>query len=117
MTVAPGANLLNRSVSRTLSVASGLAAAILVVGIATWLAVGMPQPAERNDPGRWFELGSIGVMGAGLLLVTFTPLVQLAAALFAFARLGERREAAMTAVVLAILVASAVAAGALGLGR
>ena len=106
-------DLVNRTVSRTLAVASGVAAAVLSVGVIAWLVVG-PYPADASARGDWLRAWPIAVIGLGLLMVTFTPIVQLAAALGAFARMGERREALMTALVLLILVASAAAAFVLG---
>ena len=103
---APRADLLNRAVSRTLAGASILAAAALSIGVLAWLAQGGGQPVGRADPGRWLELGSIGLIGLGLLLVTLTPVLQLTAALTAFTRMGERREALVTLAVLTILVGS-----------
>lgn len=106
----PPGDLLNRTVSRTLGGASALAAAALALGVVAWLAQGGAQPPDRADLGRWLELGSIGVIGLGLLLVTLTPVLQLATALVAFLRIGERREALVTLAVLAILLGSMVGA-------
>jgi len=109
MTQIPERDLVNRTVSRTLSVSSGAAAAVLAVGVAAWLLLG-PHAANAGTPVQWLRAWPVAVIGLGLLLVTLTPFVQLAAALGAFVRVGERREALLAALVLAILLISAAGA-------
>ena len=110
MSPLPRDAVVERVVGRTLAVASTLAAAVLVAGVGAWLIAGAPTPAVRREVMAWPGLGGIGLIGAGLLVVTFTPLVVLAAAFAAFVRMGERREAWATAAVLAVLVGSVVGA-------
>ena len=113
MTETPSRDLVNRTVSRTLSVSSGVAAAVVAAGVVSWLIFG-PHRAGAGAAGDWLRAWPIAIIGLGLLLVTFTPIVQLAAALGAFARMGEKREAVLAALVLLILIASAAAAFILG---
>ena len=108
-------DIVRRTVSRTLDVSSGVAVVVLAVGVAAWLLFGA-HPAAARTPIEWLGAWPIAIIGVGLLLVTLTPFVQLAAALGAFARTGERREALAAALVLAILLASAVGAFIFGKG-
>ena len=112
MTATPGRDLLNRAVSGTLAVASGAAAAILAAGVVAWLVTGALAPSQGSS--RPDAAWPVALIAAGIVVVIATPLVQLGAALVAFLRLGERREAAATVVVLLILAASATAAALLG---
>ncbi|MFN2483446.1 MAG: DUF1634 domain-containing protein [Candidatus Limnocylindria bacterium] len=109
---------MERVIGRTLAAAAAAAAVILIAGVASWLLAGTPTPPERRDVATWWAVGPLGLIGAGLLLVTFTPIVELAAALGAFALVRERRYAWATATVLAVLLASVVGAALVsGAGR
>ena len=117
MSEAPRPDLVSRAVSGTLAVSSTLAAAVLAVGVGAWLATGAAPHAQAGAGEERVDAWPIAVIGLGLLLVTFTPVVQIAVALGAFIRLGERREALASGLVLVILVTSAVFAIVLGGGN
>ena len=91
-----------------------LAVAVLAVGVGAWLLTGGAAATEAAGQDGGLPPGPIALIGLGLLLVTLTPLVQLVAACVAFARLGERRQALLTAVVVSILAASAAGAAVFG---
>ena len=100
----------NLLVSRTLAIGSVAAGSILVAGLVGWLLAGAPR-STAVDIGSWIErllvLDPAAVMFLGLALVTLTPVAQLIAALVGFATTGDRRHAALTGGVLAIVAGSA----------
>ena len=113
--------LLSVAVSGTLAVGSVLACAVLAMGVAAWLVTGGGPATGGDGFFAWLQglsrFEPASVIFAGLLLVTLTPVAQLAAALIAFTRLREWRYALASAGVLAILVVSFAGALALGLAQ
>ena len=103
----------NSAVSRSLAAGSIAAATVVALGLAAWFASGA-GPAGAHGLQAWLDrLGRLepaAVVFVGLVLVTLTPIVQLLAALVAFARLREWRHAGVAAAVLAVVLGSGVVA-------
>jgi uncharacterized membrane protein len=105
---------------RLLTLGSGLAAALLVVGSVLLVLEGT-SPLARDwpqlDPGRLaadlLALRPAGFLWLGLLVTLATPLVRVAIAIAGFGRAREWRMAALGAAVLGV-VALAVVAGTVG---
>ena len=103
----------NGAISWTLLGGSLASAALLAVGLATWLVAGAPPAAPRTLP-QWIDrlvaLDPAAVVFIGIIAVTLTPVAQLLAAFAAFAQQREWRYAGVALSVLAIVVGSAVIA-------
>jgi hypothetical protein len=94
----------------------GTIIAVLGIGAGFGLAIldgaGSPGPTPVIDAIRGG--GPDALIGLGLLVLTLTPLVALAAAALILARSGELRPAGMAAVVVVLLAGSLALAAALG---
>ncbi len=107
----PDSDELARWVSRTLSIGTALAISAIALGVLAGLITG----DASAPPGRGIgaQIGSgrpASIVALGLLLLALTPIAQLLAAIAAFRRQGEHRYAAISATVLALLVAGIAAA-------
>jgi uncharacterized membrane protein len=106
-------------VSVVLAAGVGISAALIGAGFAAALAVGWQSsligaaPATTTAttdfgdlPARLAVLEPLAIAQLGLLTLLATPVVRVAASVVAFAFEGDRLYAAITATVLAILLAS-----------
>lgn len=94
----------------------GTLSAVLLIGIGyAWTTfVGAPPQGERAITREISDGGGDAVVAIGLLVLTLLPIVVLVVAGVAFARSGESRMVATTALVTVLLVASLVAAAVIG---
>ena len=105
------------SVARLLSTGTLASVALVAAGVALMLAAGSHPIADRGpgpEPaailGDLIALRAAGPLWIGLVITVALPTARVALALLGFARLGDRRAAAVAAGVLAVLaVAFAVA--------
>jgi uncharacterized membrane protein len=87
-------------------------AVLLVVGVLLWASVGF-EHATLTSPVGPVAPGSLDAWAAdlvygGLVILVATPIARVAYATRTFARLGDRTYAAVTAIVLALLVLTVV---------
>jgi len=102
---------LARWVSGTLSVGTALAIGTVALGVVAGLVTGDASlPAGGGLAAQIAAGRPASIVAVGLLLLTLTPIAQLLAAVAAFARQGERRYAAVSAIVLGLLVIGIAAA-------
>jgi uncharacterized membrane protein len=107
-------------VSLVLAIGVGISATLIAAGFAAALAVGwqgsltgatLPNAAAATTDfgglaGRLATLEPLAIAQLGLLTLLATPVVRVAASVVAFASEGDRLYTAITAIVLAILLAS-----------
>jgi uncharacterized membrane protein len=105
-------------VSLVLAVGVGISAALIGAGFVSALVVGWqgslvgatPGPTAPTSfgdlPARLAVLEPLAIAQLGLLALLATPVVRVAASVVAFASEGDRLYTAITAIVLAILLAS-----------
>jgi Predicted membrane protein len=105
-------------VSLVLTVGVGVSAALIGVGLLSALSMGWEgspigaspghtAPTSFGDlPARLAVLEPLAIAQLGLLVLLATPVVRVAASVVAFASEGDRLYTAITAIVLAILLAS-----------
>ncbi len=96
-------------VSRTLTV--GMAAAVGLIGVGIVAGVvsgaGLEVPERHAGPLAGILAGKAGsIVLLGILLLTLTPVAQLMAAAWAFARAGEHRYLVIALMVLGLLLGS-----------
>jgi uncharacterized membrane protein len=102
---------INRLVHSVLLVGLTISAMLLVAGLIAWGARGgaaLPHsvtgPAQAvRDVG---DLRPVGFFSLGLLALILTPFARVAGTVVIFLREGDRRYAAITAAVLALMIAS-----------
>ncbi len=105
------ADRLSRWVSGTLSIGMLLAISVIAFGVLAGLVTGDASAPPGRGIGAQIGAGKpASIVALGLLLLALTPIAQLLAAIAAFARQGERRYAAISAIVLALLVVGIAAA-------
>ena len=102
------ADVLGRWVSRVLAAGTLLAIVTVAIGVLLTLATGgHGGPSGVDGRGLVAQIldGKPGsIVSLGLLLLALTPVAQLVAAVWAFARSGERRYVVISSVVLALLL-------------
>lgn len=106
---------MDRAIAHLLTVGTYLGVALLAVGVLGMLASGI-SPSDPAFPR--FELAAIpaelaalrpaGFLWLGLIVVIATPLARVAAALVGYVRLGDRRMAAISAAILAVIALAVV---------
>lgn len=107
----PDSDELARWVSRTLSIGTALAISAIALGVLAGLITGDASAPPGRGIGAQIGAGRpASIVALGLLLLALTPIAQLLAAIAAFIRQGERRYAAISATVLALLVVGIAAA-------
>lgn len=107
----PDSDELARWVSRTLSIGTTLAIGAIALGVLAGLVTGDASAPPGRGLGAQISAGKpASIVALGLLLLALTPIAQLLSAIAAFARQGERRYAAISATVLALLVIGIAAA-------
>jgi len=96
---------LARWVSRTLAAGTALAIGTIAVGVLAGLVTGDASVPPGHGLSAQIGAGRpASIVAIGLLLLTLTPIAQLLPAVAAFARQGERRYAAISALLLALLL-------------
>ncbi len=107
---------LEHRVGRLLAIATVGGVTVLALGVIAMAAAGIspldPSPAFdlAAVPGRIGRLEPVALLWLGLVIVIATPPIRVAAALYGFARGGERRMVLIALAVLA-LIAAGIAAG------
>jgi len=100
----------NHLVHRVLFVGLILSATLLVLGLIVWLARGSTLPPRVSGPARAIRdiasLQPAGFFSLGLLALILTPFVRVAGSTVVFLRAHDGRYALITAIVLAIMIAS-----------
>ncbi|HEY7828168.1 MAG TPA: DUF1634 domain-containing protein [Candidatus Limnocylindrales bacterium] len=106
---------LDQEIGRALSGGAWLSVILLAVGVVGMAIHGiqpLSSPPPAFDPA---SLGSaiaglepVGFLGLGLVVVIATPVLRVALALAGYLRVGDRRMAAISLGILAILAASVV---------
>ena len=111
--IEPGEARLRRWVSRTLASGMALSVAIVAIGLAIGVVTGEGLAVDPPGGGLAPEIGA-GKPGSivllGLVVLTLTPVAQLAAAALAFRRANEPRYLTITLAVLGLLLGSLVIA-------
>lgn len=101
---------LNRLVHRVLMVGLTISATLLVAGLAVWAARGGVLPRSVTEPAQAVRdighLRPVGFFSLGLLALILTPFARVAGSVVIFLREHDRRYAAVTAAVLAVMIAS-----------
>ena len=101
---------INRLVHRVLMTGLAISATLLVAGLVVWAARGGLLPRSVTGPVQALRdiggLRPVGFFSLGLLALILTPFARVAGSVVIFLREHDRRYAAITAVVLAIMVAS-----------
>ena len=107
----PEPDAVARWVSRTLSAGNALAIGTVALGVVAGLVGG--DASAPPGAGLAAQIGAgkpASIVALGLLLLALTPIAQLLAAVAAFTRQGERPYAAISAMVLGLLVVGIAAA-------
>ena len=99
-------------VSGVLAVGTAVSMAVVLVGVLLTLLGGGGGPSEPAGGllGQIVAWKPASIVSVGLLLLVLTPAAELAAALVAFLRSGERRYVIITSLVLGLLAAGVLAA-------
>ncbi|MDQ2934987.1 MAG: DUF1634 domain-containing protein [Chloroflexota bacterium] len=106
-----GPDELARWVSRTLGVGTALAVGTIALGVLAGLVTGDASVPPGRGLGAQIAAGKpASIVALGLLLLTLTPIAQLLPAVAAFVRQGERRYAAISAILLGLLLIGIAAA-------
>lgn len=118
-----GADAIDRTVARLLTVGTYVSVALLVVGVLLMVVVGrspLDAPPHDFDPGAL--VGDIlagrpdGVLWLGLVVLLATPAARVAASVVGYVRNGERAMAGVGLAILAVVAGGVVVGVLLGAG-
>jgi uncharacterized membrane protein len=101
---------ISRLVHGVLVIGLTISATLLVAGLVVWAARGGVLPRSVTGPLQGVRdagrLRPVGFFSLGLLALILTPFARVAGSIVIFLREHDRRYAAITAAVLAIMIAS-----------
>ena len=102
----------NESIVRILTVGVVISFTLLLAGMIWTVVLPLagrvaPSPTVRA-PGTGMIHGNVLLLVVGLLVLMATPVLRIAAALWSFARSGDRRYTRISAFVLLVVAASAI---------
>ena len=108
--------VLGRRIAAVLRWGTVLAVIAIAIGLVITLADTSPPPGPRPVIDLIATGGADALVAIGLLGLTLLPIAVLAVAGWGFARMGERTDASVAAIVLASLAVSLVLAAVVGAG-